>query len=86
MKGKHGRTLRLIFEVPVRSDVPWRDIEGLFRALGAEITQGKGSRARARVALKGVRAVFHRPHPRKDTDKGALVSVRQFLANAGVTP
>jgi len=33
-----------------------------------------------------VRAVFHRPHPRKEIDKGALVSLRRFLENAGVTP
>ncbi len=34
--------------------------------MGAEITEGRGSRVR--VALKGVRAVFHRPHPEKETD------------------
>jgi len=55
--------LAAILEDPVRSDIPWDDIEGLFRALGAEITEGRGSRVR--VALKGVRAVFHRPHPRR---------------------
>jgi len=32
-----------------------------------------------------VRAVFHRPHPRKETDKGALRSMRRFLLEAGVT-
>ena len=30
--------------------------------------------------------VFHRPHPRKETDKGAVKSVRKFLENAGVRP
>ena len=28
--------------------------------------------------------VFHRPHPRSETDKGAIISVRRFLQNAGV--
>jgi len=37
-----------------------------------------------RIVLNGVRAVFHRPHPQKETDKGALVSMRRFLINAGV--
>jgi hypothetical protein len=55
----------------------------LFKHLGAEVSQGNGSRIR--VALNGVRAVFHRPHPKKETDKGALVSVRRFLENAGVS-
>ena len=51
-------------------------------ALGAEVSEGSGSRVR--VALNGVRAVFHRPHPERVTDKGALQSVRRFLVNAGI--
>jgi hypothetical protein len=31
-------------------------------------------------------AVFHRPHPEKETDKGALKSVRRFLKEAGIEP
>jgi hypothetical protein len=81
---KHSKTLKLIFEKPVRSDVVWAHIESLFRSLGAELSEGRGSRVR--VALNGVRAVFHRPHPQKETDKGALVSVRRFLEAAGVRP
>lgn len=84
MAGKHRKTLRAVFENPVRANVPWGDVERLLLALGAELSEGSGSRVR--VALRGVRAVFHRPHPRKETDKGALVSVRRFLAEAGVTP
>lgn len=36
--------------------------------------------------LNGVIAVFHRPHPRKETSKGAIESLRVFLGNAGVKP
>ena len=79
---KQRKILDQIFEQPVRSDVVWTDIESLLEALGAEISEGRGSRVR--VALKGVRAVFHRPHPRRETDKGAVVSVRRFLSEAGV--
>ena len=82
MDSKHQKTLEAIFEKPERANIPWRDIEALLIALGAEITDGNGSRRR--VALKGVRAVFHRPHPRKETDKGAVKSVRKFLEAAGV--
>jgi HicA toxin of bacterial toxin-antitoxin, len=79
---KHQKTLEAIFEEPERANILWQDIETLFIALGAEITDGNGSRRR--VALKGVRAVFHRPHPRRETDKGAVKSVRRFLEAAGV--
>jgi hypothetical protein len=51
--------------------------------LNAFISEGRG--ARVRIELNGVKAVFHRPHPKRETDKGALVSVRRFLENAGIT-
>jgi len=38
------------------------------------------------LLLNGMRAVFHRPHPQKETDKGAVVSIRRFLTEAGVEP
>ena len=82
MASKHARVLRQIFENPVRSDIPWRDIEAMLKAEGAEISEGSGSRVR--IALHGVRAVFHRPHPKKETDKGAVKSMRRFLQEAGV--
>jgi len=63
--------------------VEWKKIESLLTALGGELSEGRGSRIR--VALNNVRAVFHRPHPQKETDKGALKSVRRFLKEAGIT-
>ena len=81
---EHRKTLRAVYDEPVRSNVPWSDVEKLFAALGAEITEGSGSRVR--VALGGVRAVFHRPHPQRETGKGALRSVRRFLREAGHQP
>ena len=84
MDNKHRKTLEAIFEKPERANLSWRDIEALLIALGGEITDGIGSRRR--VALNGVRAVFHRPHPHKETDKGAIKSVRRFLQAAGVKP
>ena len=81
---KHDKTLAAIFAEPVRANVKWKDIEALLEAKGAEISEGAGSRVR--VALDGVKAVFHPPHPQPDTDKGALKSVRRFLTEAGVTP
>jgi hypothetical protein len=68
----------------VLSNVLWADVEALFGAMGAAISQGRGSRVR--VSLNGVDAVFHRPHPQKETDKGALKSVRRFLLEAGISP
>jgi hypothetical protein len=84
VKAKHLATLRAIFEAPVRANITWTDIEALLVALGAEVSEGSGSRVR--IALNGVRAVFHRPHPRKETDRGAVVSMRRLLQQAEVKP
>jgi hypothetical protein len=81
---RHPKTLEAIYERPERADVAWRDIETLLLALGAEVSEGRG--LRVRVVLIGVRAVFHRPHPQKETDKGAVKSVCRFLQEAGVQP
>ncbi len=82
MKSKHQSTLKQIFQNPVQSGILWIDIENLLSALNAEISEGRGSRVR--IALNGIRAVFHRPHPQKETDKGAVVSMRRFLIGAGI--
>ncbi len=84
MSRKHDRILNSIFTSPPLSSVKWKDIESLLVYLGAKVEEGRGSRLR--VILNKEEAVFHRPHPRKETDKGALVSVRRFLENAGVKP
>ena len=84
MNKKQQHTLLKIFKKPERSDISWHDIQGLFVALDAKITEGKGSRVR--VVLNDVRAVFHRPHPKRITNKGSVKSVRRFLIESGVKP
>jgi hypothetical protein len=82
MNKKNRKTLEKIFEVPERSDILWKNIESLIKALDGEITEGRGSRVR--IVLNDVRAVFHRPHPTNETNKGAVKSMRRFLIEAGV--
>ena len=84
MRAKHKQVLQDIFAMPVHSNISWKDIELMLRSLGADITEGNGSRVR--IALGDMRAVFHRPHPRKECDKGAVVSMRRFLTSAGISP
>ena len=84
MHTRHRRTYEAIFAKPVRANIAWSDIESMLMACGAEITEGRGSRVR--IALNGVRAVFHRPHPQRETDRGAVVSMRRYLREAGIEP
>ena len=82
MRTRHRGTLDALFAEPTRSNVHWRDVESLLRSLGAEISEGSGSRIR--VVLRGTKAVFHRPHPARQLGKPMVRSVRRFLTNAGL--
>lgn len=82
MNAKQRKVYDAIFKNPVQSDIVWQDIENLLKSLGAKISEGNGSRVR--IELNGERAVFHRPHPERVTDKGAVKAMRRFLTNAGV--
>ena len=84
MRRKNHKTLELIFNRPIRGNIKWDDIEALFMALGAEVSEREGSRVA--VVLFNEVKVFHRPHPTPDTDKGAVASIRKWLERHGVTP
>jgi len=84
VKRKHLKTLELIFKRPTSGNIHWTDIESLFVALGADISERAGSRVS--VVLFGEVRIFHRPHPSPSTDKGAVVSIRKWLELNEVTP
>jgi len=84
LNNRQRETLLQLFKQPIPASILWSDIESLLKGLGAEISEGRGSRVR--IALNGVRAVFHRPHPQPTTDKGAVKSMRRFLTEAGIQP
>jgi hypothetical protein len=79
---RRPRTLQAIFAK--RANIAWSDIEKMLIHHGAEVSEGSGSRVR--IALNGVRAVFHRPHPQKEADRGAVAAMRRFLREAGIEP
>lgn len=84
MKQKRHKTLELIFHRPVSGNIKWADIEKMFIALGAEVSEREGSRVA--VFLFNEVKVFHRPHPTPNTDKGAVSSIRKWLESHGDLP
>ena len=84
MKRRHQRTLEALYAHPTSANIAWKDVEALLLELGAEVSEREGSRI-AVVLFSEVR-VFHRPHPSPHTDKGAVVAVRKWLEQHGVTP
>jgi hypothetical protein len=84
MNGKHRKTYQKMIQHPRPSNLLWSDVESLLKACGAQITERKGSAIS--VEMNGHIAVFHRPHPGKDADKGAIANAIQFLHRIGCNP
>jgi hypothetical protein len=84
MNKHHQKTLSSIFAQPISGNIKWRDVESLFKSLGAVLS--KRAESRVAVLLNDRVAVFHRPHPTPNMDKGAAKDLRRFLENAGITP
>jgi predicted RNA binding protein YcfA (HicA-like mRNA interferase family) len=84
VRKKHRKTLDAVFSRPTQANIKWDDVEALLKAFGAYIEERKGSRVA--IELNDVVAIFHRPHPEKEIDKGAVASIRRFLKEAGVEP
>lgn len=82
MNRRQKGTLEGLFADPVRANIAWHDIVSLLGALGAEVTERRGSRVL--ISLSGHRAVVHRPHPEHEAGKGLVRDLRQFLSDAGV--
>ena len=84
MNKRHQKTLDTIFAQPISGNIKWRDVENLLKNVGATLQERAGSRVA--ISLNNQIAVFHRPHPSPNMDKGAVKDVRRFLENAGVRP
>ena len=84
MNRRQRATMERIFADPTPADIRWSDIETLLQSLNADLSEGAGSRVR--VALKGVRAVFHRPHPSPVAKRPSVRAARDFLEAAGMRP
>lgn len=82
MNKAQQKMLELLLQKPTRSNIVWRHVESLFRAMGAKKIEGDGSRVR--FELNGVIATFHRPHPRKEAKPYQVRDARAFLEKAGV--
>ncbi len=84
MNNKNKRTLKAIFEEPIRLDIKWSDIESLIKELGGVIKQGNGSRVRFQIGE--LTATVHRPHPRPEIGKPLVKDLCRFFKEAGLEP
>ena len=84
MSNKHRKTLERIFSTPPPKGMPWEDIESLLRGIGADITEGSGSRVKYDKC--GVTLALHRPHNPKTTRSYHIPLLREFFEKVGIRP
>jgi hypothetical protein len=85
MREKHQKTLEAIFTQPISGSIKWADVEALLKTLGAEIEEREGSRI-AVIFPGTLPAVYHRPHPSPNADKGAIAALRKWLESMDFKP
>ncbi|MEB3352975.1 MAG: hypothetical protein VKM34_01875 [Cyanobacteriota bacterium] len=87
MNRHHLRTLEALFAHPLRHGVRSSQVEALFRALGADVTLIDDRRLRLRMP-DGQETWIHTGCGRRqpDLDADAVLRVRQFLRESGITP
>lgn len=84
LNSKQKSTLEAIYKNPIPANIGWKDIESLFIACGAIVSQGNGSRVR--ISLNSVIAIFHEPHQEKEASQSTVKSFRDFFGKAGIFP
>lgn len=84
MNKTQRKTLEQVFAKPVPSSIKWNDVVSMMTALGAEITESGGSPVKFKIDERSI--VLHRPHPRKEMQRGAVRDLRAFLEERGITP
>ncbi|MDR2743820.1 MAG: type II toxin-antitoxin system HicA family toxin [Desulfovibrio sp.] len=84
MNSKHRKTLQAVFDEPVNGNIIFADIEALLVAVGAVLSEGRGSRIR--FDCGGEYVCFHRPHPGKEALRYRVKDAREFLRRIGVMP
>ena len=83
MNKKHRKTLEAIFTKPTLATIKFADIEKLLLGLGAELTEGSGSRVVFRMP-NNLKFEANRPHTQKEAKKYQVENLREYLERLGV--
>lgn len=86
MNRHHQKTLEALFSHPLQHGVRASKVEALFRQLGAEVTKLSDSRLRIRLAQGDETWIYSGGGHHPDLDIEAVIRVRHFLEEAGITP
>lgn len=82
MNHRHRKVLHALFAHPVSANIHFRDVESVFKELGAEL--GHSGNGRLTVRLSGHSAAFHAGG--HSVPKEEVAQIRKFLETCGVEP
>lgn len=82
MNHRHRKVLHALFQHPINANISMKDVESVFRELGAEISSTHTGKTH--VSLKGHSANFS--HPSHSLSKQEVVQVRKFIETCEIDP
>ena len=82
MNHRHRKVLHALFAHPVSANIHFRDVESVFKELGAEL--GHSGNGRLSVRLSGHTVAFHAAG--HSVPKEEVAQIRKFLETCGVDP
>ena len=84
MNSKHQKTLKSLFDDPVKKNIKWSDVEKLIVGVEGQIRQGDGSRIR--IVLGEQSLNIHTPHPQKELKPYQVRAIRKLFIERGIEP
>jgi hypothetical protein len=82
MNHRHRKVLHAFFSHPVSANIHFRDVDKLFREMGAEVSHAKAGRLH--VKLNGHSVNFAAAH--HSVPKEEVVQIRKFIETCGIDP
>lgn len=82
MHSHQRKTLARILANPASGTIRFSDVESLLEALGAEVTESKGSRVR--FDLQGEQWHTHRPHPGNEAKRYQVRDLQELFQRLGI--
>lgn len=84
MNSKQQKTLKSLFDNPIKRNIKWADVESLIAGVHGQINQGNGSRIR--IVLGEQSLNIHTPHPHKELKPYQIRAIRQLFIEQGLKP
>jgi len=82
LNGHQRKTLQRVLATPASGTIRFANIESLLEALGAEVTECKGSRVR--FDLRGEQWHTHRPHPGIEAKRYQVRDLQELFQLLGI--